>query len=542
MKTKRQAVPQKPKEPAGMPEFPGKTGRKMLFVALLVFTGLFFAVKINLTAVDLGRHIKNGEMVLAHQYKVITTNFYSYTEPEQPFINHHWLSGVLFYLGWKWAGFDGLSFLYILMSLTAIIFFFKVAEQKTCFSYALFFTVLAIPLVTYRAEIRPEGFSYLFIGIYYYLLTMYKAGKIRNNRLWMIPVLQLVWVNLHIFFILGPVLISVFLVDKIIRITTDGDDDGRASPPLRDYVLLLAATILASFVNPFGIQGMIAPLTIFKEYGYMIAENQSVIFMQRRFPDMPTYKHFEALVAVAALSFIFVFKKKLFKLSTINFILLTAFSVLAWRAIRGIGLFGMFFVPIVAENVYLWVKDMKLDTAKLVQKLMVTVSIIVFCTGLVFQDQYYSPIKKMFSGLGTLTGIDASAEFFKYNQIQGPIFNNYDIGSYLEFYLFPQHRVFVDNRPEAYTVKFFTDTYVPMQEKEDVWKQMDKKFGFNCIYFYRLDITPWAQPFLIKRLSDPDWAPVFVDGVTLILVKRTKLNEPIIKKYELPKNMFSVTK
>lgn len=97
---------------------------------------------------------------------------------------------------------------------------------------------------------------------------------------------------------------------------------------------------------------------------------------------------------------------------------------------------------------------------------------------------------------------NASAEFFKKENVQGPVFNNYDIGSYLIYYLFPQERVFVDNRPESYPASFFKEIYIPMQEKE---------YNFNAIFFSHCDYTPWGQKFLINRLNDKDWVPVFAD-------------------------------
>ena len=79
-----------------------------------------------------------------------------------------------------------------------------------------------------------------------------------------------------------------------------------------------------------------------------------------------------------------------------------------------------------------------------------------------------------------------------------------------------------------------------MQEHEAMWHAVDERFKFNVIYFDRHDLTPWAQPFLIRRVRDPDWAPVFVDAYTLILLRRNDKNADIVRRYELPQNMFRV--
>jgi hypothetical protein len=143
---------------------------------------------------------------------------------------------------------------------------------------------------------------------------------------------------------------------------------------------------------------------------------------------------------------------------------------------------------------------------------------------------------------GLAKDVEGSAGFFRSQGLQGPIFNNYDIGGYLIYYLFPRERLFVDNRPEAYPAEFFGKVYAPMQEDEKVWAEMDRKYGFQVIYFYRHDQTTWGQPFLIRRIDDPAWAPVFVDGYTIILAKRGGVNQKVIEKFELPRSIFGVKK
>jgi len=143
-------------------------------------------------------------------------------------------------------------------------------------------------------------------------------------------------------------------------------------------------------------------------------------------------------------------------------------------------------------------------------------------------------------GIGLLPEVNNSAEFFKTQNIKGPIFSNYDIGGYLIFHLYPEEKVFVDNRPEAYEAGFLQNEYIPMQNDTSVWEKEMHKWNFNVIYFDRNDMTSWAQKFLVTRISDPLWAPLYVDSYTIIFLKRNSQNNEIIKKYELPKNMFSV--
>jgi len=123
-------------------------------------------------------------------------------------------------------------------------------------------------------------------------------------------------------------------------------------------------------------------------------------------------------------------------------------------------------------------------------------------------------------------GENVAADFFKTNHLQGPIFNNFDIGSYLIIILYPQEKVFVDNRPEAYPASFFKNDYIPMQEDKQKFATEDAKYNFNAIFFSYRDFTPWSQEFLIRMVSDPAWAPVYADQYNIIFAQAQRAKTP----------------
>ncbi|MBL7156022.1 MAG: hypothetical protein ISS87_00250, partial [Candidatus Pacebacteria bacterium] len=63
-----------------------KKGKEFLEIYILIFLlfwfGIFLLQKINLTTADLGRLLKNGELILKGNFDVLYTNFYSYTNPD----------------------------------------------------------------------------------------------------------------------------------------------------------------------------------------------------------------------------------------------------------------------------------------------------------------------------------------------------------------------------------------------------------------------------------------------------------------------------
>lgn len=88
---------------------------------------------------------------------------------------------------------------------------------------------------------------------------------------------------------------------------------------------------------------------------------------------------------------------------------------------------------------------------------------------------------------------------------------------------------------------FFENTYVPMQENEAFWQAYSDKYLFNTVYFYLRDNTPAGQKFLVSRVKDPNWVPVYVDQDAIIFVRNTPLNQNVIEKFALPREMFRIT-
>lgn len=498
-----------------------------LYIFLAFYFSLFFSRKINLTTADLGRHITNGR-VLFETGKIVSTNYYSYTEPDFPVVNHHWLSGPIFYLLDQNFGFKGISIFYLILSGLTVLFFIKAGEEKANILIAVTAALLLIPLISSRKEVRPEGISYLFISIYYFLMLKFSKGAIDIKRLlvYILP-LQLIWVNSHIFFIMGIGILGAFSVIPAYEFATKKKDFSY----LRPYLTLVLAAIAVSLINPYFVKGLLEPLGILREYGYRIIENQTVFFMQKRSPSF-NYFYFELLALIFVVSFVHIIISK--KLSEfLPHILITIFFlILGFRAIRGIPIFAMVLVP------YLSIYVNSFYSVKL-KPLLITIGIL-FIFSLI-PGTFYSMYDQA-SGLGAYAGVEDSAEFFIRNKINGPVFNNYDIGGYLIYYLYGNERVFVDNRPEAYSVDFFQEIYEPMQADEVVWKLQDSMHDFNAIYFYRHDATQFAQPFLIKRIQDSEWVPVFVDDFVLLLLRNNDQNKRIIEKYALPEGYFAFTR
>ncbi len=507
-------------------------------IILFFILAVGLLTKIDLHTADIGRHIQNGKIILTgssvERNAVLNTNFYSYTEGDHPFINHHWGSGVIFYLIFIVSGFSGLSLFYIFLFLLAFWFFFDIARRESTMTIAVIVSFLALPVLASRTEVRPEVFSYVFSGLYFWIGWLYVKNEMREKWLWVLAVSQVVWVNLHIGFIFGPFIIGVYLIGEIVAKHWD-----RA----KQLAMLSILLVGASLINPFGLAGVLYPFTMFGNYSYRVLENQSIPFLENlNVGNGLAFFDFKILLGLAIACLLLLLYTN-YKNFIITFVLFVAtFGYLGWTGIRNFPLLGLFSVSIISIGLKHIFASEKRPFAFFKNKdFQVVLLSIILVTGLIVTGLTLNAPSRAF-GIGIDEGANKAAIFFKEHKIKGPIFNNYDIGGYLIYALYPAEKVFFDNRPEAYSPKFVQNNYITALEDPTIFKKIDAMYNFNVIFFYYRDYTPWGQAFITKKVFDPEWAPVFADDATIIMLKRNETNDASIKKFELPKEAFRISK
>ncbi len=525
--------------------------KRLVFIGLLFLIVIIFSQKVEFGAVDLGRHLQNGKVVW-QDTGVLFDNFYSHTEPEFRFVNHHWLSGVIYYFIYLIGGFKLLSIINILLILGTFCLAFKLARRRVGFYLAALLAIPAIFLLSERTEIRPEMFSYLFLFLTWFILE--KVSEKKNYRLlwWLLP-LFLLWVNIHIYFFLGLVLVGFKADSRFLPafIKKTGDFKARflfAWQESKVWILNFFYLVIICLLNPNTLSGLLYPFNIFKNYGYQIAENKSVFFLENLMVNY-NFSLFKLLLFVLVLSWVayFFFRKKIkwFELAiSVLFIIMALFSS------RNLAIFGLVAWVIISTNLvpiskYLK-KEMHLLKIRKVsyQKELLSIGLLLLILGSAFYLISDARRNNNFIGSSLGWGLyednNDSIKFFKENNLAGPIFNNYDLGSALIFWLYPQEKVFVDNRPEAYSNEFFSKIYKPIQEDDYNWIKYGKEYDINLIYFSHTDSTPWANQFLYKRLHDSYWSLIYFDRNVVIMIRNNEDNKELLDKFEIDAWEFRV--
>jgi hypothetical protein len=149
-----------------------------------------------------------------------------------------------------------------------------------------------------------------------------------------------------------------------------------------------------------------------------------------------------------------------------------------------------------------------------------------------------APGLRSIRGIGLRPGVNAPIEFFRANQIRGPIFNDFDIGGYLIFHLPGPSPVFVDGRPEAYPRGFFDQVYAAALNNDAAWRELDARHRFNAIVLSMQDAHPGVERFILTRVRDDAWAPVYADDFAIIFVRNIPEHAGVIARHRIPRQMF----
>jgi len=252
-----------------------KVFRYVAIISVFILLGALLIHSLNSINQDIGRHLKSGQIIWETK-SVYKTNLFSFTEPNTPFINHHWLSEVFFYLLNGLIGLKGLILLKVSLVLLAFILVARAVFQKTGIWPILISLIVGIFVFTHRTDIRPEIFSYLFLS--FFLFAIFKSKYAKSHKwLYFLPLIQVFWTNMHIYFALGPMLLFLFLIDRLIHNKSYNDIGGRY---IKKLAVIFTATSLATLINPNFIKGALLPFNILKNYGYTIVENQSIFFLK----------------------------------------------------------------------------------------------------------------------------------------------------------------------------------------------------------------------------------------------------------------------
>jgi hypothetical protein len=223
------------------------------------FTDIFFLVLLGILAfspasnallgdADTGWHIRNGESILATR-SVPHTDPFSYTRAGEPWYAWEWLYDATIAAVHHFAGLNGVVlFTAVIMAATFALLFRFLLRRSGSFVVAVAFTLLTAAAAQVHMLARPHVVSWLFTLLWLEALYRFEEGS-RRALLWL-PVLMLVWVNVHGGFVLGLVLLAIFGCARLWQWLATRDAEHRKQASY--LAIAFCACVAVTFLTPYG--------------------------------------------------------------------------------------------------------------------------------------------------------------------------------------------------------------------------------------------------------------------------------------------------
>ena len=239
-------------------------GAQLALLGLAVFI-VVLAVTHQSSDTDFWQHIRVGQAIWDAR-AIPSTNVWTWPTYGTPYDAPSWLFRVLIWPFWAALGERGLDLWRWLTAVGLFALLFagarRAAKGQGDGLPTLAVLAWSALLWRYRWEMRPETLAALLLALEIWLLERRRNAPApssvwRDSAWWLVP-LQLVWINAHISYYLGFVVIVAFFLDGLWK-RSRGDETGR---PMRLLLVMLAAGV-ACFANPYGLRAIIQPFDFF---------------------------------------------------------------------------------------------------------------------------------------------------------------------------------------------------------------------------------------------------------------------------------------
>jgi hypothetical protein len=477
--------------------------RKWIWPLLLTSLLVFILSLRQLSDPDLGFHLKYGKWIVTH----LQIPFYdqsTYTVSGNPYVDLHWLFQVILYTVYSLTGYQGLSILVCLLSISLFLLLLLRQEiYRIPLSITSIVLFIAYLIIDPRIAPRPEMFTFLFLACTLLVLDRYYDRK--SNKIYLLPGIMLFWCNMHALFVLGLIVIIIYFASILIR-------DKKP-----DLVLLawLIISSLACFINPYGIKSFSLPLELLSRFDPGNIFNQHIqeflpFFAQPQFVVRDYL--FMILAGMTILLTLLTYRNR----KPHEIILVFLFGFLAIGSIRNIPLFVLVAIPVVSLGVNelsARIRVLTNVTGSGIYILMILMPLAIIPR--IITNAWYMN-NNSFNKTGM--GINAShqpvqaADFLIKNHLDGRILNSIGFGGWLSWSL-PQP-VFIDGRLEVIKENLY-------EEVTRSWKgelpDLIMKYHPSLIVYNYLKYYPWTLQ--LRDMSD--WRLIYSDGFSAIFAHKT---------------------
>jgi hypothetical protein len=426
-----------------------------------------------------------------------TQDPFAYVPTKNPFVYHEWLSGVLFYLVLEDLGSWAFKPLLIALGLSTV-GLAALAGRRLGASYLSLLIVLVMSLLPIQrgySPIRAQALTFFFFALFVFLLEEARNG--RHRLLLIIPLVTVVWANLHGGFVAGIGLLCLYIVSHFLL--------GQ-----RPWLLMgvCFTAILGTLLNPYGLdywqylrQHLLMPRPYHPEWAPLRL-------------DFASGWAFTALALISALSFIGA-RRRYWP----GFIVMGVTAFLGFRSVRFIPFFA------IAAIAYLPVHlspllDRVVESCRSrldVRPLLATLLASVMLFGLTFGSLFHLAVLTSWQLTVPVNYYPVGAvEFLRVNGLEGNLATPFNWGQYVLWKLYPKVKISHDGRYE---------TVYPEEVSEDNFNFIFGKGSWRRLLTnYPTEMVLVDKSFPVTRLMDDEsgWSNVYEDGISAVYLPTGK--------------------
>ena len=405
---------------------------------------------------------------------VVLEETHSHTASGRFWMNHEWLSEAIFYALYQLGNLPLVVGLAVLVAVANIAVTWSLMRGSTMVRLLLW--AVALSAVSIAWTPRPHVFTLFLVSIAAWLMVTGRHG-------WL-PVVFLVWANLHGGFTLGVGLLGAFW---LIGLTS-------GARTIVSRSVLAAVCLAATLLTPLGFRFWEElPASLARLQAYEVQEWQGVTLTNPA--TLPFWLIFAALVGLLYLR-----RRTLFDDPTDQFLIVASvlFIPSALTSLRNIPPFLVLALPTISRLLRIDMPETvpalprsqtRIHAGLLAGACAVAVAVVALAWSTPLSRLQWSPLSAE-----VVAAVDAC---------QDPIYNSYDDGGFLIWFL-PHRKVFLDSRQDPYPVELIQQDIRAQFEAE--YRDLFDTHGIRCA-FVRSGVP------LDRRLQADGWQPRYRDAV-----------------------------
>ncbi len=470
-------------------------------VTLITFIALFAMAVRTPADTDMYWHLRTGQFILETR-TIPAADPFSWTAFGAPWVNVHWLSQVILYSSYALLGMPGLALLVAALVVLAFVFVWRQMEGDP-FARA-FIVVLAAAAAGAVWTPRSQMATFVFTPLIAYLIYLYKWKQL--DRLWLIPIVFVLWVNLHGGYISGFMVLGAVLAGEIVNRVLGFDGPEMLSwKRWRKLLIITAISGVVLLINPYTVAALQLP---FKTVNIGVLQDFIEEWAAPNFHEL----YQQPMVWMLLLTLVIIGWSGR-RLDATDAALLVIFAYISFLARRNIGLFALICAPVLSRHAtsligrYRW-GQRRLSSGSpiinwIILLLILGAAILKVLVPLVPASQAQAEAK--------ILPVKA-ADWIVANRPAGKLFNSYNWGGYLLWRLWPQYPIYADGRTDVYPNTFLQEYLQIVTGQQDAPALFDER-GIRTV------IVEQESPLVTQLVKSGLWQESYRDEKAAVLTR-----------------------